>query len=264
MGLQIFPNTSAQEQSSPREATPNTIALDGKHVPIASRSHLAILLTIQAAIALNGSLGVSRLAAIRDPAAFQFYLRCSYLFGIGLAWFQVFFVVYGLRKTQTSISSLIGGRWNSTWAVVKDFLLGVAFWLLWMVVLTVLVIAFQPHHAKTPSYIALLPRTTIDIGLWLAISLSAGFCEEIVFRGYLQRQFLALTKNQSYAVIGQAIVFGLGHAYQGPFNMMAISVEGILLGWLAARRKSLRPGMIAHAWQDAIIGVLFFAMNHKR
>ena len=247
-----------------RVAQPEIDELAIEQLPIASRRHLAVLLTIQSAIAINGSLGVSRLTTIRDPTAFQFYLRCSYLFGIGLAWFQVFFVVYGLRKTQTSISSLIGSRWNSTWAVVKDVLLGVAFWLLWIVVLIVLVIAFQPHHAKTPSYIALLPRTTIDVGLWFAISLSAGFCEELVFRGYLQRQFLALTKNQSYAVIGQAIVFGLGHAYQGSFNMMAISVEGILLGWLAARRKSLRPGMIAHAWQDAVIGAMFFAMNHKR
>ncbi len=254
---------SASIASPSRDILPESDELAIEHRPIASRGHLVIFLAIQLAVAINGYYGVSRLAAIHDPAAFQFRLRCTYLFGIGFEWFQVLFVLYGLRKSQTSITALIGGRWNSIWAAVKDVLLGLAFWLLWVVVLIVLVVALQPHQTKAPNYYAVLPRTTIDVTLWIAISLSAGFCEELAFRGYLQRQFLALTKDQSHAVVAQALVFGLGHAYQGLFNMMAIAVEGLLFGWLVARRKSLRPGMIAHAWQDALIGVVFFVMYRR-
>jgi CAAX protease family protein len=263
MHSQINPG-SAPIVSASSDFPPEPDELAIEHRPIASRSHLVIFLAIQLAVAINAYYGVSRLAAVHDPAAFQFRLRCTYLFGIGFEWFQILFVLYGLRKTQTSITSLIGGRWNSIWAVVKDLLLGLAFLLLWIVASIVLVVAFQPQRTEAPSYIAVLPRTTIDVILWIVISLSAGFCEELVFRGYLQRQFLALTKDRSHAVVAQALVFGLGHAYQGLFNMVAISVEGMLLGWLVARRKSLRPGMIAHVWQDALIGVMFFAMNRHR
>lgn len=53
------------------------------------------------------------------------------------------------------------------------------------------------------------------IFLWLLVSLAAGFCEELVFRGYLQRQFHAATGSIAAAVALPAIVFGLVHTYQG-------------------------------------------------
>jgi CAAX protease family protein len=92
--------------------------------------------------------------------------------------------------------------------------------------------------------------------LWLALSASAGVCEEIVFRGYFQKQFHAFTGNVALAVVLQALVFGAGHAYQGMKQVVVISVLGALYGVLAAWRKSLRPGMIAHAWSDVFGGLL--------
>jgi hypothetical protein len=58
------------------------------------------------------------------------------------------------------------------------------------------------------------------------VSLSAGFCEELVFRGYLQRQFHAATGNVVVAVALQAIVFGLVHTYQGWKPVLVITVLG--------------------------------------
>ncbi len=69
-------------------------------------------------------------------------------------------------------------------------------------------------------------------------------------RGYLQRQFLALTGNAALAVLGKAVLFGVGDRYKGIKMVIVIMVLGILYGILAHWRKSLRPGMIAHAWQD--------------
>jgi membrane protease YdiL (CAAX protease family) len=51
-------------------------------------------------------------------------------------------------------------------------------------------------------------------------------------------------------VLGQGLVFGLFHAYQGWTNVIVISVLGVLYGVLAAWRKNLRANMIAHAWSD--------------
>ena len=82
------------------------------------------------------------------------------------------------------------------------------------------------------------------------MSVTAGFCEELVYRGYLQKQFLALTGNVAVAVLAQGVLFGVGHWYQGIKMVIIITLLGVLFGVFTYRRKSLRPGMIAHALGD--------------
>ena len=77
------------------------------------------------------------------------------------------------------------------------------------------------------------------------------------FRGYLQKQFQAMTGSDGGAVVFQAIVFGIGHLYEGVGPVARITLFGVLFGLLALWRKSLRPGMIAHARSD-IFGVIIF------
>jgi membrane protease YdiL (CAAX protease family) len=72
----------------------------------------------------------------------------------------------------------------------------------------------------------------------------------MAFRGYLQRQFQALGGGVVVAVLGQGVVFGVAHAYQGWKNTVVISVLGILFGALAAWRRNLRANMVVHAWAD--------------
>ena len=86
--------------------------------------------------------------------------------------------------------------------------------------------------------------------------MTAGFCEELVFRGYAQRQFLAHSQSPAIAVVGQGLVFGLMHAYQGWRAVVSITMLGVLFGAFAAWRKTLRPGMVAHAWHDVWAGWL--------
>jgi membrane protease YdiL (CAAX protease family) len=53
-----------------------------------------------------------------------------------------------------------------------------------------------------------------------------------------------------------SIVFGMAHGYEGAKRMMLITVYGFLFSALAESRKSLRPGMMAHAWHDAFTGMV--------
>jgi membrane protease YdiL (CAAX protease family) len=80
--------------------------------------------------------------------------------------------------------------------------------------------------------------------------LSAGFCEEVAFRGYLQRQMHAMTGSAALAVLIQAAVFAIGHAYEGAAAVARIAMYAVLFGAVAAWRRSLRPGILAHAWSD--------------
>lgn len=98
----------------------------------------------------------------------------------------------------------------------------------------------------------LLPRGGIETALWIVVALTAGICEEAIYRGYLQKQFIALTKNVPAGILLSAAAFGLAHSYQGVARASMIGVMGAMGGILAYWCRSVRPGMIAHSLQDVL------------
>ena len=102
----------------------------------------------------------------------------------------------------------------------------------------------------------LVPHVGLELLIWISMSIVAGFVEEIVFRGYFQRQFSTLLRNVWVGMFASAAVFGLSHAYEGRQRMLLIFIYGAMFGTLAILRKSLRPGMMAHAWHDCFEGVI--------
>jgi uncharacterized protein len=96
------------------------------------------------------------------------------------------------------------------------------------------------------------PHSGFEISPWIVMALSAGVCEETVFRGYLQQQFSAWTGSVSVGVFAQAACFGLAHAYQARKNIVLIFVLGCVFGVFAVCRKGLRANMIAHALVDVL------------
>jgi membrane protease YdiL (CAAX protease family) len=109
----------------------------------------------------------------------------------------------------------------------------------------------------------LAPHTYLEAGLFVLLSVFAGLFEEIIFRGYLQRQFIAVSHNAFIGILVAGAVFGLGHGYQGGRMMIVIAIFGMFFGLLAHFRKSLRPGMMAHALQDSYSGIaLFYLVRH--
>ena len=100
----------------------------------------------------------------------------------------------------------------------------------------------------------LAPNTRLELGVWFLLSSTAGFCEEFIFRGYLQLQFAAMTRSMLAGALLSAVVFGASHGYEGGARMILIGIFGLMFGLLAWWRRSLRPGMIAHAWHDALSG----------
>jgi len=103
------------------------------------------------------------------------------------------------------------------------------------------------------------PAGILEVSLWILLSISAGICEEIVFRGYLQNQFRAVTRSMAAAMILQGAIFGVAHSYQGWKQVIVIAALGVLYGALAAWRRNLLANMIAHAWSDIYEGWASFA-----
>ena len=151
------------------------------------------------------------------------------------------------------MKSLIGGSWNSLRDVLRDAGLALGIWSIWFGAEKLWGHVFDISHAV--SIQTFLPRKPLEIALWIAVSISAGISEEIAFRGYFQRQFGALTGSKWAGVCLQALLFGVGHGYQGVQAMAKIALFGALFGALAIWRGSLRPGIMAHALGDMLSGI---------
>ncbi len=188
----------------------------------------------------------------------------QYTFMMALEWAVFGYVVWGLRLGGVvTIRDVIAGKWETIEDFLLDFAIAAIFWI---VAITVLIGgAYALGMAKDSSQNLeeakrllgfLVPRTWIEVVLWFGVAATAGFCEEFIFRGYIQRQFTAISGQVFVGIIVSSMVFGLAHAYEGPQRMLLIFIYGLLFSVLAWLRKNLRPGMMAHAWHDALIGLL--------
>ena len=159
----------------------------------------------------------------------------------------------GLKRTGTRLRDLLGERWGTWKDVARDVAIALAAWAAWGLLELAAGKVLGTDSAKDIS--AMLPRSPAEIGAWVLLSMSAGFCEETIFRGYLQKQFLALTGSAWLAVLIQSVIFGISHGYQGLRNVITITVFGIVFGAIALWRRSLKPGIILHAWTDIFSGI---------
>lgn len=115
--------------------------------------------------------------------------------------------------------------------------------------------------ADTAAFRSMLPQRLEEALAFLVVGLSAGFVEEFVFRGYLQKQLQALFGNTLVASVVQVALFTQGHAYQGIVRLIPVALIGALLTFVALWRKSLVPGMFAHGVGDSLGAIGYFVQH---
>ncbi|MFZ3216744.1 MAG: type II CAAX endopeptidase family protein [Candidatus Acidiferrales bacterium] len=181
-----------------------------------------------------------------------------YLFMIAFELALVAYVWFlGVKPSGGSFRAVIGGKWSGARDVFRDIGIAFLFWIVVIVALLSLGLVLGKNSDGVKAAVALSPQSVPEMILWVLLAVSAGFCEEFVFRGYLQKQLLGITGSEVAAVALQALVFGTAHSYQGIKAMVSITVYGALFGILAVYRRSLRPGMLQHAMQDTTAGLMF-------
>ncbi|MGI8497128.1 MAG: CPBP family intramembrane glutamic endopeptidase [Gemmatimonadaceae bacterium] len=210
---------------------------------------MAVFTTLAVAGAITQARTHATAAAVPShPSLIPLYLSL-----IVAEWALVLYVRIGIRRTATTISDLLGDAIGTRRKLVTDILLGIGVWGAWA-----LIELAWTHWWGASSGVAVrtfLARRPEETVVWIALSASAGFAEELAFRGYLQRQFTALTGSAALALSMQAVLFGVSHGYQGLGACARITVFGILFGLLARWQRRLRPGIIAHALTDIIAGL---------
>ena len=217
---------------------------------IASPWHTVLVLAVQALLAYRGKLRADQMRAVLNPDHIGIYER-TMLF----EWLVLGLVIVGVSLHGSSLLAVFGERWRSVRQVLRDIGIAVLF-LIVSIPIGAIVGSYLRGGVADNAARFLLPHGSIEMALWVALSISAGICEEALYRGYLQRQFTALTRSVPAGIIISAIAFGAGHSSQGFQKAVVISLLGAMLGMLAHWRRSVRPGMIAHALQDVLGGIV--------
>ena len=222
---------------------------------VAPWRHTAILIAFFVLMAAGGAALQHRARGRADLVEHRPDVTLLYVLLVAGEWGLVYYVWKGgLRRSGVSLLQLIGGQWTSLRSVFVDAALAFGLWIVWQGFSFLWVRWSGAGQARSIS--PLLPNGMTEGALWVLLSISAGISEEIVFRGYLQRQLTAFTGRASLALILQAAVFGIAHGYQGVHACLSIAIYGAMFTLLALWRKSLRPGIIAHAWTDIAGGLL--------
>ena len=99
-----------------------------------------------------------------------------------------------------------------------------------------------------------VPRTKSELALFLGVALTAGICEELLYRGFLFAVAAPFVTIYGAAVVS-AIVFGLGHTYQGVRGIALTAAVGLFLGAFYFLTGSIVFPMILHVLIDINGGV---------
>jgi membrane protease YdiL (CAAX protease family) len=251
---------------------------------IAPAWHTIVLVAIIVALSIHTAW---RFSAAHEP------LNRLYTYGFSAVFdlVMVAWVILGLRLRKIPLRSLLGAFSFDLRSSALDLGFAAVFWIGSLMVLGSLnltwsgvealfthrttaahsaqpsgrIVTSDPERMKTLRELAeLAPANGSEIAAWAMLCLMVGFSEELVFRGYLQRQFIGWSRGRvAWGVLASAVVFGSAHAYQGVRGMVLIAVFGALFSVLAIYRRSLRAGMIAHCWNDLIFGLALGFLRSK-
>ncbi len=101
----------------------------------------------------------------------------------------------------------------------------------------------------------LIPQTAGEKLVFVGVSLTAGICEEFVFRGFLLAALHVATGSLPLATILSAGAFGIAHAHQDGTGALRATLLALVLSVPLLMTGSLYPGIAAHALVDLAGGL---------
>jgi membrane protease YdiL (CAAX protease family) len=117
------------------------------------------------------------------------------------------------------------------------------------------------------SELGFLPATAYEYFHFIFLALTAGICEEFIFRGYFIRYFQCLLGSEetyTLAILLPALIFGAVHFYQGWRAVIKITAMAIMFGYVFVHTGSLWVLMIVHAFIDLLGGFIAWQLMRRR
>jgi membrane protease YdiL (CAAX protease family) len=101
----------------------------------------------------------------------------------------------------------------------------------------------------------ILPQATTELIPFLALAVTAGLCEEFLYRGFAMAVISRTGLPSGVVILLSSILFGLAHLYQGRAGFVSTMVLGFLFGISRAASGSLLPAVVWHAGVDVVAGI---------
>lgn len=197
------------------------------------------------------SMAFSFLAVKHGSVGFELVALSTILRDLALLSLILFF----LWRNQEPLVR-IGWRFQSLW---KEVLLGMILFIPFFFAAGLLESALLSLGFSSPS--TPLPSLQSSGGIAqsvLALVLVAvvAVTEENIFRGYLILRFKSVFRSSAAAVILSALIFSLGHGYEGSAGVITVGFMGTVFALVYLWRRSLVAPIVMHFIQDFISIVL--------
>jgi len=110
----------------------------------------------------------------------------------------------------------------------------------------------------------LFPRSASELVFYVVLALTAGLCEEFIFRGFLLAALFRAGLSTMPVVLLSSLMFGAAHLYQGTGGSVGTGILGALFATVRIAYHSLLPVVAWHAALDIVAGIAgarFLAVN---
>jgi membrane protease YdiL (CAAX protease family) len=111
----------------------------------------------------------------------------------------------------------------------------------------------------------ILPQSTTELIPFLALAVTAGLCEEFLYRGFAIAVISRTGLPATVVILLSSVLFGLAHLYQGRAGFVSTMVLGLLFGISRAALGSLLPVVVWHVGVDVVAGLAGprYLLEHK-
>jgi uncharacterized protein len=197
------------------------------------------------------------LAFIYPLADRLFYSRLKtamqiYIWNILAAWLLSAVAVFLIYRNGLSLSDF-GQTFGS---YPRNLIVSII--LVALIAMLVLVNKLQKHKPSPESLAKatadvrkLLPSTSAERLAVIPLALTAGFCEEFLYRGWLLNLTGYAFKSIWVGLLISSILFGFAHLYQGRKGMLGTGILGLVIfGLIYIASGTLLPGQILHTALD--------------
>ena len=101
----------------------------------------------------------------------------------------------------------------------------------------------------------ILPQSARERVPFFALAVTAGICEEFLYRGFAMAAFLRTGLPMWTAIVLSSLLFGLAHLYQGRGGLIGTTLLGLLFGVARSVFGSLLPVTVWHIAVDVVAGI---------
>jgi uncharacterized protein len=101
----------------------------------------------------------------------------------------------------------------------------------------------------------LFPRTGWELVFYIGLALTAGLCEEFLFRGFVMAALFHAGLAAWAVVLGSSVMFGVAHLYQGKGGAAGTGILGTIFALVRLAYQSLLPLVVWHAALDVVAGI---------